>query len=99
LNEKWEVRVQSSIFWDITPCSSLKVDKSFGEEDGGNVFVWNVGLLSKWLHGVIYQVTELLKIRSVKFFPATQNIDTQDLKVCSGEPDVIFELKLYSEWS
>jgi hypothetical protein len=49
--------MKSTILWDIIPCSSLKVSRRFGEacfhagillglfdpEDGGDMFIGNVG--------------------------------------------------------
>jgi hypothetical protein len=46
------VVMKSSIFWDILPCSLVKVNQyflcglQFNHEYGGNMFLWNVSWLS-----------------------------------------------------
>jgi hypothetical protein len=51
------VLMNDTIFWDITPSSTLKVCGHFGgtfcHEDGSNMFLRNVGLAFKGLNGII----------------------------------------------
>jgi hypothetical protein len=80
---------KSPIFWDITPCSPVKVNRSlsgtrrlhlqssstlclfhaglllgllFNAEDGGDMFLRNIGWLSTNYNGIISQKTELFTI-------------------------------------
>jgi hypothetical protein len=60
-----------SIFWDITPCSSLKVNRCFGGTyrfhlqgrriiQAGKQYEKDSKQTLNWIHGVIDQMTELL---------------------------------------
>jgi hypothetical protein len=37
------VVMKSTVFWDIMPCSPLRVNRRFDPEDGGDMFLRNVG--------------------------------------------------------
>jgi hypothetical protein len=66
-----EAVMESSMFWDIMPCSPLLatcfcagflLGLSFDTEDGGYIFLKNFGWLSSGLHSVIFQKIELFNI-------------------------------------
>jgi hypothetical protein len=73
-NAKWLTKSKSSIFWDITPCGSLKINRRFGGKCRHLLRPWRwrrhfppkCRLTFNWLHGVISQKIELFITTAVR---------------------------------